>query len=501
MQLKQGTELNNYKLEEKIGEGGFGQVWKVYSKTGIAKAMKFPNKDLTELIIKEAEASKNLDHPNILKIEQIQIEETPYLLMEYFESKNLRQKKKITQEQAIQIIIQVAQALDYAHSQGIVHSDLKPENILVNENIEVKVCDFGLAKILADDTQSQIKLSSYTSTKKFKGTIQYASPEQLEGQQPTPQSDIFSLTKILYELITGQNLKFYEQPHDTLKQKNIDKQLSEIIIKGLQPEPQKRYKTMKELITELQKTSSKLFSNEETKQDLIKYYERLFGKNFKELDDNKKFSPEQRHKMAVEKRIAYEILLSALEIELLKQEDLHWIDKVDFYRGLVGKSNIEKQVLQEIANYEENQDGINIYDFLQAMIFKKSRDNETYFVNPQLVKKYLKKLKFRETRKKNPESIFDSLTNLLKRKIKKVIEEIETLEENEIYTELYNLFKKQYIINKGELPYKGDIDNEVDTYLKNYKNQLLLEKKSKNMQIPDKIKNSVNEIRKITNED
>ncbi|RLE47758.1 hypothetical protein DRJ25_01615 [Candidatus Woesearchaeota archaeon] len=254
MELKPGKIIDGYTLEEKLGEGGFGQVWKVRSRTNAVKAMKFPKKnELLKEFFREAEANKRLEHKNILKIEQLQIGNQPYLLMEFLDGQNLRNIRGLTRGQAIDIILQSAQAVLYAHEQGVIHSDLKPENILISENLEVKVCDFGLAKILADDAQSRIKLSNYSSANDFQGTIQYASPEQIEGKQPTVQSDVFSLTKILYELVTGKHLGIGEHPYDGLKKAGVKKNLAFFIKKGVEYDPEKRFSTMEEFIDELER--------------------------------------------------------------------------------------------------------------------------------------------------------------------------------------------------------------------------------------------------------
>ncbi len=257
LNLSSGQIIDGYTLEEKIGEGGFGVVWKVKTETNILKTMKFPKPNASYELLKEAEAHKCLGtHENILLVEHVQREGFPYLLMEYFEnSTNLREKiNDFTQEKTIKIISQVANALSYAHSKGVVHADIKPENILVNDDLEVKVCDFGLAKILSNP--ETLKSIMTVQSKEFEGTLLYMSPEQLNGKKPTEKSDIFSLNKIFYELLTGKPLGVNIGPgpqgiYNALKKAKVDGKIIKVIEKGLEFYPEDRYQTIDDFIDAL----------------------------------------------------------------------------------------------------------------------------------------------------------------------------------------------------------------------------------------------------------
>jgi len=205
------TEFGRYKVVETIGKGAMGMVYKgmdlaidrpVALKT-IRLDFAFDPSEVEELkerLVREAKAAGKLSHPNIVTIYDVgQQGEFQYIAMEYLKGHTLEKliKKGMEWNYKIlaNIIIQVCDALDYAHSKGIVHRDIKPANIMVLDDFKIKVMDFGIARFDATNmTQTGIAM----------GTPNYISPEQLQGKQASARSDIFSVGVVLYELLTGE---------------------------------------------------------------------------------------------------------------------------------------------------------------------------------------------------------------------------------------------------------------------------------------------------------
>ena len=152
-----------------------------------------------EALQREARLAAGLDHPNITTVHDFQFEgDSPYLVMEYVPDsldKHLRGRHSLPQDQAVQIAIQICKALEYAHSNGVIHRDIKPQNILLTEDGIAKVSDFGIARAIASSTQSR--------TTRAVGTPFYMAPEQWTGSPADAKADIYSLGVLLYELLTG----------------------------------------------------------------------------------------------------------------------------------------------------------------------------------------------------------------------------------------------------------------------------------------------------------
>lgn len=205
-----GSQLGPYKIEEIIGVGGMGEVYRaVDTRLGRTVAIKLIPHELTadptysRRFLHEARAVSALNHPNIVVLYDIsRHQEIEFLVMEYVPGKSL--KELVGQEglpfgRVRGLGLQVASALDAAHAAGIVHRDVKPANILVTGNDQVKVLDFGIAKLPVDGTATQLTLRGQVI-----GTLGYMSPEQTRGEEIDKRSDIFSLGCVLYEAATGR---------------------------------------------------------------------------------------------------------------------------------------------------------------------------------------------------------------------------------------------------------------------------------------------------------
>jgi tRNA A-37 threonylcarbamoyl transferase component Bud32/dienelactone hydrolase len=211
-----GEILSHYRITGKLGEGGMGEVYLAEDTSLDRKvaikvlAGTFRHDDSAKKrLLREARLAAALDHPYICGIhELLEVGDTSFIVMEYVEGQTLRERLAggaLRQQDALQVGLEVTEALEKAHLKGIVHRDLKPANIMLTPEGHVKVMDFGLAKQSAqDEGLSQAEtLSRLTEAGVTVGTLAYMSPEQIKGEVLTPQSDLFSLGVVLYEMLTG----------------------------------------------------------------------------------------------------------------------------------------------------------------------------------------------------------------------------------------------------------------------------------------------------------
>ena len=200
-----GQQLGNYQLIRLLGEGGFAEVYLgEHIHLGTQAAIKLLHTQLisddVDKFRTEARTIARLLHPNIVRVLEFGIEDkTPYLVMDYAPKGTLRQLHPKGQILPLPTVIsyvkQIAEALQCAHDEKLVHRDVKPENMLVGRRGEILLSDFGIALV----AQS----SRYQSTQDMTGTIAYMSPEQIQGK-PRPASDQYSLGVVVYELLSGQ---------------------------------------------------------------------------------------------------------------------------------------------------------------------------------------------------------------------------------------------------------------------------------------------------------
>lgn len=280
-----GDTILHYKILEKLGEGGMGEVYKAQdTKLDRFVALKFLPSQLTASdddkarFIQEAKAASAMNHPNVCTIHSIEeYEKQLFIVMEFVEGKTLKDKKdSLSEKQVLEIGIQVAEGLSAAHEKGIVHRDIKPENIMVRKDGIAQIMDFGLAKLYSSGNVSRLTKAGTTM-----GTMGYMSPEQVQGLEVDHRTDIFSLGVVLYEMLGGESpfkgmhetAVMYEivnveaPPLSTLKN-NIDPFLDGIILECLEKDKDDRYQSAKELAKNLRKIkrvstgdrSSKIFN-------------------------------------------------------------------------------------------------------------------------------------------------------------------------------------------------------------------------------------------------
>ena len=264
-----GKTIAHYKVLAKLGEGGMGVVYTAEdTRLQRTVALKFlphqtsSDENEQERLLHEARAAATLNHPNICTIYAVEeAEGERFIVMEYVKGMHLREKVQagnISAEEALSYGIQTAEALQEAHSQGVVHRDIKTENIMVNERGQVKVMDFGLAKL-----KGALRLTKSRSTV---GTLAYMSPEQIDGRDVDARSDIFSLGVVLYELLSGkypfrgehEAAMVYsimnEEPDPV--QKHIPEASSELIHifnRALEKDPEDRYQSVQEMLIDMRR--------------------------------------------------------------------------------------------------------------------------------------------------------------------------------------------------------------------------------------------------------
>ena len=200
-----------YELGRRIGRGGMADVFLARDRLldrQVAIKVLFPefavDPNFVERFRREAQAAANLNHPNIVNVfDWGKHSGTYFIAMEYVEGRTLadilRSNGHLTSKQAAEIASEVAAALGFAHAAGLVHRDIKPANILIGTRGSVKVADFGIARALNSSTESQL-----TQAGAVMGTATYFSPEQAQGAQPDPRSDLYSLGIVMYEMAAGR---------------------------------------------------------------------------------------------------------------------------------------------------------------------------------------------------------------------------------------------------------------------------------------------------------
>jgi tRNA A-37 threonylcarbamoyl transferase component Bud32 len=243
---------------ELLGQGGMGAVYKArqprlnrFVALKILSPEKQNDPQFAERFEREARALAWLTHPNIVTVYDFgEVQGHFYLLMEFVDGLTLRQlfqARKLSPAEALNIVPKICDALQYAHEQGVIHRDIKPENILLDKKGQVKIADFGIAKIL-DLGPGDLSL---TGAKDVVGTPHYMAPEQIEKPQSVDRrADIYSLGVVFYEMLTGElPLGKFQPPSQKVQ---IDVRLDEVVLRALEKEPDRRYQQASEVKTDVE---------------------------------------------------------------------------------------------------------------------------------------------------------------------------------------------------------------------------------------------------------
>jgi len=262
-----GKTISHYKILEKLGEGGMGVVYKAEdTKLKRIVALKFLPRGLEvheperARFVQEAQAAATLNHPNICTVHDItEHEGQQFIVMEFVEGKTLRQMIPVQKmHDAIGYAIQIGEALQEAHGKGVVHRDIKTDNIMVNTKNQIKVMDFGLAKL-----KGSLKLTKTSSTV---GTLAYMAPEQIQGGEVDARSDIFSFGVVLYEMLTGhipfrgehEAAMVYsivnEEPTPIQRHlPDVSSELVHVVNRALEKDPEDRYQSVRDMVIDLRR--------------------------------------------------------------------------------------------------------------------------------------------------------------------------------------------------------------------------------------------------------
>jgi len=301
-----GKTLRNYRITEKLGVGGQGTVYKATdTKLGRTVVIKVLPPELTakeanlKRFEREARLASSLDHPNICTIFDLdELEGVHFIAMQHVEGKNVRQLvngRPLELKTTLSIALQVADALTVAHNRGIIHRDIKSGNVMVTSSGQVKVLDFGLAKLL-DETEAAttgLHRTELTEVGVPYGTATYAAPEQARGDRVDKRADIFSTGVLIYEMLTGTwpfrgkttidvrhaVLHDAPKPIGELRNSPIPPRLQQAVDRALEKEPKDRFQKMEDFRDELRAVMQQVAGGETAADVSPEPPRHLAGKN------------------------------------------------------------------------------------------------------------------------------------------------------------------------------------------------------------------------------
>jgi serine/threonine-protein kinase len=267
--LQTGSQIDFYRIEAPVARSGMASIYRATDvRDNRQVALKIPHPDmeadpiLFDRFQREAGIGEKLNHPQVMRVFGGEKRSRVYIVMEWCEGRLLRQildEGPLPAERAIRIAVEVLDALDYIHANGVAHRDLKPENIMVDAEDNIKLIDFGIA---SDSAARRLTYANFTATL---GTPNYISPEQVKGKRGDGRSDIYAMGVILYEMLSGKlpfsgpsplaamndRLLNYPLP-PSVAAPSISPQLQEVLYRALEREPKNRYARAQEFAHDLE---------------------------------------------------------------------------------------------------------------------------------------------------------------------------------------------------------------------------------------------------------
>ena len=385
-----GTKILNYEIKSLLGEGGMGNVYlgeHTQLERKVAVKMLHPrltsNSALRERFKNEASAMAHLQHPNIVALyDYMENEDGLFLIMEYVEGHELDHYIKnvtgpISEEEIEKIMAQTLGAFDFAHSKGIVHRDIKPSNILLTAEGQVKVLDFGIAKLLDAD-------KTMTKTGTQMGTVLYMSPEQVKGEKVDQRSDIYALGVTLFQMATGQapyrsdttEFEVYNQivrdplPKASTIYPGASEKIDTIIAKATAKDLKSRYQSCAEFLADFKSTS--VVSVEKT---VVKTVPEKIKPSVKPIQTEKEQALLPKKKNTGKKALIVVLIIAVLVGLTYKTELFHEL----YYDYEYDSNNNEIYEYDSYNNliYYEDSDGNWVryeYDLFDNLIYREDSD-------------------------------------------------------------------------------------------------------------------------------